>query len=148
MSISSETFTLGRNARDQPWQIGISAPVSNWRIGSQVAAALLLSGRALSTSGDYQKFFFDAQGRRLCHIIDPKTGYPVQHNLGGVSVVADNCMTADALSTTLFVLGPEAGLRFIETWTTAAALFIVREAEGKFRSVPSSRFAGMTGYQP
>ena len=61
-SISSETFTLGRNARDQPWQIGISVPVSNWRIGGQVAAAFSLSGRALSTSGDYQKFFFDAQG--------------------------------------------------------------------------------------
>ena len=57
-------------------------------------------------------------------------------------------MTADALATTLFVLGPEAGLRFIESWTNAAALFIVREAEGKFRSVPSSRFASLTGYQP
>ena len=115
VSISGETFTLGHNARNQPWQIAISAPVSNWRIGDPVAATLSLSGRALSTSGDYQKFFFDARGRRLCHIFDPRTGWPVQHNLGGVSVVADNCMTADALSTTLFVLGAEAGLRFIDT---------------------------------
>ncbi len=148
VSISGETFTLGHNAKRQPWQIGISAPVSNWRIGDPVAATLSLSSRALSTSGDYQKFFFDAQGHRLCHIFDPRTGWPVQHNLGGVSVVADNCMTADALSTTLFVLGAETGLRFIESWTNAAALFIVRESEGKFRSVPSSRFASMTGYKP
>jgi hypothetical protein len=46
------------------------------------------------------------------------------------------------------VLGPEAGLRFIESWTNAAALFIVREAEGKFHPIPSSRFARLTGYQP
>ena len=89
-----------------------------------------------------------ARGRRLCHIIDPKTGWPVQHNVGGVSVVARDGMTADALATTLFVLGPEAGLRFVESWTNAAALFIEREAEGKFRSVPSSRVASLTGYQP
>ena len=98
-----------------------------------MAAVVSLSDQAISTSGDYQKFFTDAQGRRLCHIIDPKTGWPVQHNVGGVSVVAADNMTADALATTLYVLGPEAGLRFIESWTNAAALFIVREVEGKFR---------------
>jgi thiamine biosynthesis lipoprotein len=76
--------------------------------------------------------------------MDPKTGWPVQHNVGGVTVVAFDSMTADALGTTLFVLGPEAGLKFIETWTNAAALFIVREMDGGYRQLPSSRFAAMT----
>jgi len=145
VSISGETFTLGHNPRGTNWQVGISAPVSNWRVGDPTVTVLSLSGRAVSTSGDYQKYFVDSQGRRLAHIFDPRTGQPVQHHLGGVSVVADNCMTADALSTTLFVLGSEAGMRFIETWTNAAALFVVRQADGTFRSVPSSRFAALTG---
>jgi thiamine biosynthesis lipoprotein len=148
VSISGETFTLGHNARGTNWQVGISAPVSNWRVGGPMVTILSVSGLAVSTSGDYQKYFVDPQGRRLSHILDPRTGRPVQHNLGGVSVVADNCMTADALSTTLFVLGPAEGFRFIETWTNAAALFVIRGADGAFQSVPSSRFAGLTGYHP
>ena len=148
VSISGEVFTLGHNAKRTKWQVAIAAPVPDWRPGDPVATLLSLSGQAVSTSGDYQKYFVDAKGRRLCHIFDPKTGWPVQHNLGGVSVVAVDSTTADALSTTLFVLGPEAGLRFIESCTNAAALFIVREAEGKFRSIPSSRFASMTEYKP
>jgi thiamine biosynthesis lipoprotein len=113
-----------------------------------MAAVAALSNQAISTSGDYQKFFFDAQGRRLCHIFDPTTGWPAQHSIGGVSVVAQDNMTADAFATALFVLGPEAGMRFIESHTNAAALFIVREAEAKFRQTPSSRFESLTGYRP
>ena len=147
-SIAGEVGVRGHNPRGTNWQVGISAPIANWRENDPMAAVVSLSNLAISTSGDYQKFFTDAQGRRLCHIIDPKTGWPVQHNVGGVSVVAPDNMTADALATALFVLGPEAGLRFIDSWTNAAALFIVREAEGDFRQIPSSRFAKLTGYQP
>jgi FAD:protein FMN transferase len=148
VSIAGEVYAQGYNPNKEKWHVGISAPVSNWRIGDPLAAVVSISGQAICTSGDFQKFFFDAQGRRLCHIFDPHTGWPIQHNLGAVSVVASDSTTADGLATTLFVLGAEKGLRFIESWTNAAALFIVREAEGKFRSVPSSRFASLTGYQP
>jgi len=148
VSIAGEVLALGHNARGTKWQVGVSSPVPNWREDDPMAAVLSLSGQALSTSGDYQKFFMDAQGHRLAHIFDPHTGWPVQHNVGGVSVVAENCMTADALATTLFVLGVEKGTKFIESWTNAAALFIVREKGGSFRSLPSSRFATLTGYQP
>jgi thiamine biosynthesis lipoprotein len=110
-----------------------------------MAAVVSLSGQAVSTSGDNQKFFLDAEGRRWGHIFNPHTGKPVQHRLASVSVVADSCMLSSALATTLFVLGPEAGPPFIETWTNAAALFLVPESEGRFRPIPSSRFAAMTG---
>ncbi len=148
VSISGEVFTSGHNPDGQKWRVGIAAPVLHWVDGDPVAAVAALSDQAVSTSGDYQKFFIDAQGRRLCHIFDPKTGCPVQHNLAGVSVVADNCTMADGLATTLFVLGPEEGPRFIESWTNCAALFIVRESDGKYRQVLSSRFTRMTGYKP
>lgn len=147
-SIAGEVRLIGHNPRAAKWQIGITAPVSNWREDDPMAAVASLSNQAISTSGDYQKFFLDAQGHRLCHIFDAKTGWPVQHNLAGVSVIAPDNLTADALSTTLFVLGPDAGLRFIETCPNAAALFIVRESEGHFRQIPSSRFFAMTGYRP
>ncbi|MCF7674062.1 MAG: FAD:protein FMN transferase, partial [Akkermansiaceae bacterium] len=100
------------------------------------------------TSGDYQKFFRDASGRRLSHLIDPRTGTPVQHHVAGVTVVGPDSMTADGLSTTLYVLGLEAGLKFIDARENAAALFILRENDGTFRQVASSRFAKLTGTAP
>ena len=139
-SIAGEVRVLGHNARETDWQVGISTPVAHWNENDPMEAVVSLSNQAISTSGDYQKFFTDPQGRRLSHIINPQTGRPVQHNVGGVSVVAPDSMTADALSTTLFVLGPEKGLKFIESWTNASALFVVRESEGLYRQLPSSRF--------
>jgi thiamine biosynthesis lipoprotein len=147
-AIAGEVRGLGLNARGTKWQIGVSLPVSHWREDDPFAGVASLSNQAISTSGDYQKFFTDAQGQRLSHIIDPRTGWPVRHNVGGVTVVGPDSMTADALATTLFVLGCEEGLKFIENWTNAAALFIVREAGESFRQVASSRFTQMTGYQP
>jgi thiamine biosynthesis lipoprotein len=146
-AIAGEVMVRGRNPQGTNWQVGISAPVAHWNENDPMAAVVSLSDRAVSTSGDYQKFFTDPQGRRLSHIIDPRTGGPVQHLTGGVSVVAENSMTADALGTALFVLGPEAGLKFIESWTNAAAVFIVREAEGRYRQIPSSRFEAMTSHR-
>lgn len=148
VSIAGEVFVQGHNARRTKWQVGISAPVAHWNENDPLAGVAALQDQAISTSGDYQKFFTDAEGRRLSHILDPQSGWPVQHRVTGVSVVAEDGMTADALGTTLFVLGEEKGLRFVEGLTNAAALFIVRDGADGFRRVPSSRFGAMTGYQP
>jgi thiamine biosynthesis lipoprotein len=147
-SIAGEVRVLGHNPRGAKWVLGISVPVDHWREDSPMAAAVSISNQALSTSGDYQKFFVDAQGRRLCHIIDGKTGTPVQHALAAVTVVAPDSMTADGIATTLFVLGHEAGLKFIDAHDTAAALFIVREKDGTFRQIASAKFTDLTGYVP
>jgi FAD:protein FMN transferase len=148
VAISGETVACGLNAQGQKWKVGISAPVFEWRPGDPLVGVVPLSGQAISTSGDYQKFFVDANGRRWCHLLDPKTGKPVQHNLGSVSVVADNCTLTDALSTTLFVLGEQEGLKFIDSFPGAAALFVVRQPGGTFTNIPSARFSVMTGYKP
>lgn len=148
VSISGEVFASGHNARGTNWQIGIAAPVNEWRPGDPMVTVLSISGRAVSTSGDYQKYFTDAQGHRQSHIFDPRTGHPVQHNLGGVTVVADTCTLADALSTTLFVLGPVDGVKFIETIPNAAALFALRTDDGSVRVISSSRFREFTGCGP
>lgn len=140
-AIAGDVRVLGHNARGTKWQVGISLPVAHWRENEPMAAVASLSDQAISTSGDYQQFFTDPQGRRQSHLIDPRTGRPVQNEVRGVSVVATDSITADALGTALFVLGVKEGLTLIESWTNAAALFIVEESNGHFRQIPSRRFA-------
>ena len=143
-SIAGEVRVLGHNSRGTPWQVGIAAPIAHWNETDPMATVVSVSDRAVSTSGDYQKFFTDAQGARLCHILDPKTGRPVQNEVAGISVIAPDSMTADALGTSLFVMGETAGKRFIDSRPGCAALFIVRTTDGAFRLAPSSRFEQLT----
>lgn len=147
-SIAGEVRVLGHSPRDTRWVLGISLPVDQWRENNPMAAAVTISNQAISTSGDYQKFFLDDKGRRLCHIIDARTGTPVQHDLAAVTVVGPDSMTADGLSTTVFVLGPESGMKLIDARADAAALFIIRGKDGKFRQLASSKFEALTGYKP
>jgi thiamine biosynthesis lipoprotein len=83
----------------------------------------LRSGEAVATSGSYERFV-EIDGRRYSHIIDPRTGHPVDNGLGSVSVIAPSAMMADAYSTTLFVLGKEAGSAFIARRPQCTAIFI------------------------
>ncbi len=83
----------------------------------------LRSGEAVATSGSYERFV-EIDGRRYSHIIDPRTGIPVDNGLGSVSVIAPTAMEADAYSTTLFVLGREAGAAFLSTHHACTAVFI------------------------
>ena len=113
-----------------------------------MVAVAAVSNLAISASGAYQKCFVDPPVRRLCHILDPRTGWPVQNHVGGVTIIAGDSMTAHALATVLFVMGEEKGLRFVDAWADAAALFVVSRADGSFTNVLSARFASASGYQP
>ncbi len=103
------------------WNIAVRDPS-----GSRPPAPLprpLRDGEAVATSGSYERFV-EINGRRYSHIIDPRTGLPVDNGLGSVSVIAPTAMEADALSTTLFVLGREAGSTFISARPGCTAVFI------------------------
>jgi thiamine biosynthesis lipoprotein len=82
---------------------------------------------ALSTSGDYHRYF-EHNGRRYSHIIDPKTGRPITHNLASVTVAAENAMITDAWDTALLVLGPDRGYA-CAVEHNLAALFILRSGD-------------------
>ncbi len=110
VEIGGEVRTRGRKSDGTAWRIGIERPISSGRMLQRVVE---LGDDALATSGDYRNYF-EWQGRRYSHEIDPRTGRPVEHMLASVSVVAENCMTADALATALIVLGPERAFRFAE----------------------------------
>ena len=105
---------------------------------------LPLAGRAMATSGDY-RIFFEVDGHRYSHEIDPRTGAPITHRLCSVTVVADDCMRADALATGLIVLGLRRGLALAEA-EGLAAYFMVREADGRFGARSSTAFAALGGH--
>ncbi len=134
VEVGGEIRTAGSNPAGIPWQIAVEVPNTTGRSVQHVVA---LGDRAMATSGDYRNYF-EQDGVRFCHIIDPRTGRPVDHRLASVSVLADNCMEADALATALFVLGAEAGMDLVTT-QGIPALFVVRTDDG-FAELPSSTF--------
>jgi len=139
VDVGGEVRTRGRNARGAPWQVAIEQPVAGPR---QPRYVLPLSGRAIATSGDYRNFF-ERDGRRYSHEIDPTTGRPIANRLTSVSVVASNGAWADALGK-LIVLGPERGYA-CAVEQGIAAHFIVREADGRLHDIMTPAFAALGG---
>lgn len=137
VEIGGELHGKGKNAQGEPWRVGIEQP--NIVQGSSAQIVLPLDNRALATSGDYRIFHTDANGKRLSHIINPKTKRPIDHNLASVSVIADNATTADGLSTGLFVLGETEAMKLAET-EKLAVFMIIRDKDG-YHTAMSSEFA-------
>jgi FAD:protein FMN transferase len=107
LNAGGDTRVLG-DRRGQPWIVGIRHP----RLGDQVFTRLPIVDEAISTSGDYERFF-DEGGHRYHHIINPATGEPTEGTLS-VTVIGPDATTTDGLSTTLFVMGAERGLKMLE----------------------------------
>ena len=80
------------------------------------------------------------EGKRISHTIDPRTGSPIAHNLASVSVIANTCLLADGMATSVMVLGPEEGLEWLENMDAAEGLLITREADGSFKEAMTSGF--------
>lgn len=125
VEIGGEVRAGGRNLAGGEWQIAVEKPLSG---GRGIEAVVSLSDSAMATSGDYRNYF-EGDGVRYSHIIDPRSGKPIRHRLASVSVLSERCMEADALATGLMVLGPEAGFALAESQGIAAG-FIIREGKG------------------
>ena len=135
IEIGGEVLAQGKRFDGKPWQVGIEAPLENRQ---SIHSIIGLSGAAMATSGDYRNFF-EADGQRFSHTIDPNSGRPVTHPLASASVVSETCALADAIATCMMVLGPEQGLQLAEAenW---AVLFMQRN-EGQFTSTCSKAFS-------
>ena len=137
VEIGGELLARGRNARGEPWRIAVERPDPAGRTVQQVVS---LTDAALATSGDYRNFF-EAEGTRYSHTIDPATGRPVTHDLASVTVLGAAAMHADAHATALLVMGVDRGLQFART-AGLAALFISRTGTGfETRATPAWRRA-------
>ncbi|MEP7180737.1 MAG: FAD:protein FMN transferase [Betaproteobacteria bacterium] len=135
-----EVRTRGINGDGQPWQIGIEQPDA---MPPRPRHVVPLVGRAMATSGDY-RVYFERDGRRYCHEIDPATGRPIANGVASVTVVAPECGYADAMATALMVLGPERGLA-LATAQDIAALFVVRAPGGALVDLMTPAFAALGG---
>ena len=105
VELGGEVRAKGLNPRDSVWVIGIDKPNPH-SIEHNLQTAVHLDNKSLATSGNYRKFI-EKDGKKYSHVIDPHTGFPAEHPLLSVSVIADDCMTADALATAFMVLGLE-----------------------------------------
>jgi thiamine biosynthesis lipoprotein len=125
-----EVRTRGLNADGAPWRIAIEQPDA---MPPRPHFVVPLAGMSLATSGDY-RIFFEQDGRRYSHEIDPASGAPVDHALASASVAASDCAYADAMATALMVMGPRRAAAFAAEYGVAA-YFIVRDGA---RLVPSA----------
>lgn len=120
VEITGELKARGRKPDGSPWRIAIEAPRDDQQIAQRI---IELDGYAISTSGDYRNYF-ERDGKRYSHTIDPQTGAPVDHRLAEATVADPSALRADGLSTVLMVLGDERGLKFAEQQGIAAFLVI------------------------
>jgi thiamine biosynthesis lipoprotein len=134
VEIGGEIRTCGTKPGGRPWTVGIEKPTAHARA---LLKTIALTDLAMATSGDYRNYF-ERDGRRYSHTIDPRTGRPIEHQLASVTVIDKTCMTADALATAIMVLGPVDGYNFAVE-QELAAYFIVRDG-GRFIDKPTPRF--------
>ena len=125
VEIGGEVRARGQNAGGEYWRIGIEKPATDERAVKQV---IHLKDTGMATSGNYRNFY-DMDGTRYSHIIDPATGKPVVQQLASVTVLDEACIVADAWATALFVLGPDKGMQLVQT-LHMPVLFIVRTNTG------------------
>ena len=125
VEIGGELRARGVNAEGEPWRIGIEKPVTEARAVERV---IHLRDTGMATSGNYRNFY-DTDGVRYSHIIDPATGKPVVQHSASVTVLDRRCMVADAWATALFVLGPDQGMALAQK-LHMPVLFIVRNGTG------------------
>lgn len=139
VEITGELKARGHKPDGSPWRIAIEAPRDNERVAQRIVE---LDGLAVSTSGDYRNYF-ERDGIRYSHTLDPQTGAPIDHHLAAVTVVDPSTLRADGLSTVLMVMGPERGLTYAAEWQIAA-FFVIREGQ-EFVSKSTEAFDELFG---
>ena len=118
IEIGGEVLCMGTN-NNKSWEIGIQNPF----IKNEIINILSIENQAVATSGRYRNFYF-YNGKYYSHILNPLNGYPIDHNTVSVTVIADNCLLADAYATGLLVMGKEKGLDFVNKNNSIEAIFI------------------------
>ena len=131
VEVGGEVRARGRNGKEL-WRIGIDKPVdNNMSPGADLQAIILLSNKALATSGNYRKFYVE-DGIKYSHEIDPKTGYPAKNRVLSASIIANDCTTADGLATACMVMGLEKSISFMENRGDIMGYIVYSDDRGNF----------------
>lgn len=124
LNFGGNVLTIGSKPDGSDWNIGIQDPLG--KRDQNIVGAVRISGQAVVTSGIYERGF-DLDGVRYHHILDTSSGWPVQNELAGISIITEDAFDADALSTTVFAMGTEKGTAFIESMEGVEAVFVTRD---------------------
>ena len=134
VDIGGEVVVKGKNPSKGLWRIGINKPIDDsLAVNQDLQTILEITDLGLATSGNYRNYYYK-DGKKYAHTIDPRTGYPVQHNILSSTVIAKDCMTADALATAFMVMGLEEAEAFCKADTTIDAYFIYSGEDGEFKT--------------
>ena len=133
VEIGGEVRTKGKNPKGEFWRIGVDKPVDgNNMAGETLQTIILLDNKSVTTSGNYRKFF-EENGQKFSHIIDPHTGYPYKNNLLSVTVIANDALTADGYDTGLMVLGLEGARALLKRHPELDAYMIYSDENGQYK---------------
>lgn len=134
VDIGGEIVARGENPKKTLWRIGINKPIDDsLSINQELQTVLNVSDVGIATSGNYRNFYYK-DGKKYAHTIDPRTGYPVQHNILSATVIAKDCMSADAYATAFMVMGLEEAERFADAHPDIDACFIYTNDKGEFQT--------------
>lgn len=128
IDVGGELLANGEKQDGERWLVGIEKPTKSAEEERELQQTFALKNSALATSGNYRKYY-EIDGTRYAHTLDPETGYPVQHSLLSVSVLAKTCTEADAFATAFMVMGRVKALEFIEQYPEIQAYFIYFDKE-------------------
>ena len=136
VEIGGEVFAKGKNNNDF-WRIGIEQPYDNKVTGNPLKAIAKIENKAIATSGNNRRFFIE-NGIKYAHHIDPKTGYPAKNNLLSASVIAKDCITADAYATGILVMGLEKAKLFLKKHPKLQAYLVYSDENGNYKVYQTS----------
>lgn len=129
IEIGGEMRLKGKNPKGKKWHIGINKPIDDsTSTNMDWEQSLTLTNKAVATSGNYRNFY-EKDGKKYAHTIDPASGYPIQHSLLSATVVAKDCLTADALATAFMVMGLDSAMNLAEKLPHVEALFIYNDGK-------------------
>ncbi|MDD2513339.1 MAG: FAD:protein FMN transferase, partial [Proteiniphilum sp.] len=140
VEIGGEITARGVNDKGECWRIGVDKPIDDSSgMQHELQTILSLCDKALATSGNYRNYYIK-EGKKYAHTIDPQSGYPSQTDILGATVIADDCMTADAYATAFMAMGIEESRQVAATVEGLHYLFIYETGEGSFDTVQSDGF--------
>ena len=130
VEIGGEVRVRGTNPKGELWHVGINKPNDDpTNMNNEIEQVLQLTQMAMATSGNYRNFY-EKDGKKYAHTIDPRTGHPVQHSILSSTVLAKDCATADAYATAFMVLGLEEAKKVLAQHPDLMAFFIYSDDEG------------------
>ena len=143
VEIGGEVVTRGHNPRHDAWRIGVTKPTDDsLAIDGELQTVLSVSDMAMATSGNYRNFYYKG-GRKYAHTIDPRTGYPVQHEMLSATVLGPTCAVADAYATSFMVLGLNGAKAVLDRHPELMGYFIYTDQNGQLAVWHSPRLASL-----